>query len=237
MSCASGTIARPDPARLGLWQYLRPDCKKLSCPHCGPWRAYQIRKAILTRAIEHKLTRLMTLTLDPKKLPPGCETVAYIRNSWAKFRVYLQRAFHRPIKFIAILEFQKNGNAHLHILIDQYIENTWLSEQWQAVGGGKIVDIRVVDMHRIALYLSKYLTKELLNTCPPGKRRVSACRAFVLFAKRVPGGWRFLRTSFWVFYNLFAEGAADVELDAQGESYFVSDSAPGDENPIRWKES
>lgn len=233
MSCASGTIARPDPARLGLWQYLRPDCRKLSCPHCGPRRAASIRKAILACAIEHKLTRLMTLTLDPKKLPPDCETVAYIRNCWAKFRVYLAREFRRPIKFIAVLEFQKNGNAHLHILVDRYIEVNWLRESWKSVGGGWRVNMIVIDMHRIAIYLSKYLTKDLLNTCPPGKRRVSVCRAIVLFAKKVPGGWRFLRTSFWVFFNVYAESAFDVELDGQGESYFVSDSSPGDENPIR----
>ncbi|MDP2736064.1 MAG: hypothetical protein Q8P12_07760 [bacterium] len=204
----------------------------LSCQYCGPKRAAAIRAAILKVAIENKLTRLMTLTLDPKKLPPGCETVAYIRESWRKFRVYLTREFHRPVKFVAVLEFQKNGNAHLHILVDRYIESEWIRENWQAVGGGQIVDIRLVDMHRIALYLSKYLTKELLNTCPSGKRRVSVCRAIILFPKRTPSGWRWFPTSFWFYFESAKEIACEVELDAQGESFFVAEFYPGDEQPF-----
>lgn len=232
MSCARGTLARPHPDRVGQWQYVRPDCKRLVCPHCGPKRAAAIRAAILKAALEHKLTRLMTLTLDPKKLPPDCETVAYIRESWRKFRVYLTRRFHRPIKFISILEFQQNGNAHLHILVDRYIESEWIRSEWQAVGGGKVVDIRLVDMHRISKYLSKYLTKELLEQCPLHKRRVSVCRAFVLFAKRTPSGWRWLPTSFWFYFEAFRSTAIEIRVDDQGESFFEADLAPGDEEPL-----
>ncbi|MDP2735489.1 MAG: hypothetical protein Q8P12_04735 [bacterium] len=232
MSCARGTIVRPHPEHAGAFQFVRPDCKMLSCPHCGPKRAAAIRNAILKLALAHKLTRFMTLTLDPKKLPPNCETVAFIRESWRKFRVYLTREFHRPIKYISVLEFQKNGRAHLHILVDRFIEEEWIRTRWQAVGGGQIVDIRLVDIHQIALYLAKYLTKDFFNTCPPGKRRVSVCRALILFPRRTPSGWRWFPTSFWFYFEQCREIALEVELDAQGESFFVAEFCPGDEQPF-----
>ncbi len=228
-SCGKGTIARPHPQQPGNWQYIRPDCKKLTCEFCGPHRAAKYRKFILKRAIEHKLTRMMTLTLDPKKLPPNCETVSYIRNSWADFRVYLHREFKRPIKFIAILEFQKNGRAHLHILIDRYIYDGWIREQWQAVGGGKVIDIRLVDMHRISAYLSKYLTKELMLICPPKKRRITTCRAIRLFDPTVPGGWKFYHTSFAFFEGMCSDILLQSDSDAQGVCFFVVEFAPGDQ--------
>lgn len=172
----------------------------------------------------------MTLTLDPKKLPPNCETVSFIRHSWAEFRVYLQRQFHRPVKFIAILEFQKNGRAHLHVLIDRYIDDHWISEQWQAVGGGKVVDIRFVDIHRISAYLSKYLTKDLMLICPPRKRRITTCRAIRLFDPRLPGGWRYYRTSFAFYEGMCSDLLTEAHSDEQGTCWFVVAFEPGDQD-------
>jgi len=79
-----------------------------------------------------------------------------------KFRVSLLRKFKCTVNYIAILEFHKSGIPHLHVLIDRFIAQRWISEAWSALGGGGIVDIRFVDVHRISHYLAKYLTKELL---------------------------------------------------------------------------
>ncbi|MGC1296688.1 MAG: hypothetical protein WA869_16760 [Alloacidobacterium sp.] len=38
-----------------------------------------------------------------------------------------------------------------------------MSEAWEAVGGGRIVDIKRVDLHRVSRYLSKCLTKQMIN--------------------------------------------------------------------------
>jgi hypothetical protein len=132
---------------------------------------------------------MMTLTLDPKLVKVE-DSVSYLRNCFSKFRVSLLRRFGRAISFIAIVELQKSGMAHLHVLIGVYIEQRWLSEAWQSVGGGRIVDIRYRDIHRIGAYLSKYLTKDLLLMVPANKKRISTSRDIRLLEKRDPSGWR-----------------------------------------------
>lgn len=72
-------------------------------------------------------------------------------------RVVLARRFGASVNFIVVLEFQKSGLAHLHVLLGVYIPQAWLSEAWQSIGGGRIVDIRFVDVHRVAGYLACYL--------------------------------------------------------------------------------
>jgi hypothetical protein len=86
---------------------------------------------------------------------------------------------------VAVLEFQKTtGLAHLHIVIDRYIDQGWAKEAWSAVGGGQHVDIRRVDAHRAGAYLSKYLSKELLLSAPLGMRRVTTSRSIKLNEKK-----------------------------------------------------
>jgi hypothetical protein len=109
---------------------------------------------------------------------------------WNKFRTYLKRRYKTSITFIWVLELQRSGYAHLHVLVDRYIEHSWISEAWQAIGGGRIVDIRRVDIHRIAPYLSKYLAKELiLGALKRRQRRYATSRDIKLFTKTDTGMW------------------------------------------------
>jgi hypothetical protein len=41
----------------------------------------------------------------------------------------------KSLPFVGVPEFQKNGNAHLHVLLGQYIPQKWLSHAWQSIGG------------------------------------------------------------------------------------------------------
>src|SRR5258708_38336522 len=73
-------------------------------------------------------------------------------------RVLLAREFEGSLTFVGVLEFQKNGNAHLHLLVGRYIAQKWLSIACQSIGGGAPVDIPFVGEHRAAGHLSAYLT-------------------------------------------------------------------------------
>lgn len=58
------------------------------------------------------------------------------------------------------------------------------------------MDIRYVDIHRIAPYLSKYLTKEVfLSQFPPGTRRFTTSRSIKLFKKAIKGAWALIKNS------------------------------------------
>jgi len=130
------------------------------------------------------------------------------------------------MKFLAVLEFQRNGRAHLHILIDRYIADDWIRQEWQAVGGGKIIDIRLVDVHRIAHYLSYYLTKEMMDSCPPRRRRITTSQDIRLLDPHTPTGWKWFRTSLWVFYEYGSSLILTEEGDEQGCTYFEASFDP-----------
>jgi hypothetical protein len=58
-------------------------------------------------------------------------------------RVILARKFGESLEFIGVLEFHKSGIAHLHILLGIYIPQDWLSDAWQSIGGGRVVETSI----------------------------------------------------------------------------------------------
>ena len=147
-------------------QFHRVNCKTWGCSYCGPRKAKRYRFLIGQLAEREQLTRFLTLTLDPSLIEG--ESVPYLRGVFNKFRLYLRRKYGAPVKYIAVLEFHKSGVAHLHLLVDRFIPWDWIRQSWSALGGGQVVFIKYVDVHRIARYLSKYLTKELLLSARNG---------------------------------------------------------------------
>jgi hypothetical protein len=162
-------------------RFHRVNCKCWNCRYCAPRKAKRIKHAIRATAEAMQLRRFLTLTLDPAKIQG--DPVRYLNTVFAKLRVYLQREYGASPQYIRILEFQKNRNPHLHILIDRYIAREWIQAAWVAVGGGWMVDIRYVDVHRVSRYLSKYLTKELLMSAPLRSRRVTTSRGIKLMER------------------------------------------------------
>jgi hypothetical protein len=193
-------------------KYVRVNCKCWDCPYCGPRRAKLYRARIRSVAEEHRLNRFLTLTLDPKKIEG--DPIKYLRECFNEFRVYLHRRFGRAIKYIAVVELQKNGNPHLHILLEQYIEQAWIKHTWQAVGGGFKVDIRFVDVHRVSRYVSKYLTQELLISAPKGTRRITCSRTIKLLEKLPKThSWKLYKTPIFHLYGRLFVIAVNPEFD------------------------
>jgi hypothetical protein len=67
--------------------------------------------------------------------------------------------------YIRVNEHSKNGKQHCHILFrGSFIDQAWLSAQWQEIHHAKIVDIRRAvagkSKYKIAAYLAKYMSKE-----------------------------------------------------------------------------
>jgi hypothetical protein len=166
-----------------------------------------VRARIAEIAQEHKLTRMATLTLDPKKLTAKerQHTDRYIRDCWRKFRVSLAREFKGSLPFVGVLEFQKNGNAHLHVLFGRYIPQEWLSASWQAIGGGEYVDIRFVDVHRVSAYLCVYLVGDkvahTLELLPKRARIFTTARCIRLWPKKEKRDWWMRRESIDALYD------------------------------------
>ncbi len=194
--------------------YLRLYCKRWDCPVCGPKRAFELKKAIINEANRLDLRRFMSLTLDPNRCAPE-DSVSYIRNCWNKLRVYLKRFYKGQISFITVLELQKSGYAHLHALVSLYIPQAWLSEAWDRLGGGRVVDIRMIKIERIGRYISKYMTKDLFFSTTGTKHRRYTTSRGISLTKKSPRKylWSTLEMPLADLYNLGSFDAYDMEKD------------------------
>jgi hypothetical protein len=194
----------------------RLNCKTWACCYCGPRKAKRYRFLIAQLAERARLTRFLTLTLDPSKIQG--DSVRHLRRTFDKFRLYLGRRYGGAITYISVLEFQKNGNAHLHVLVDRYIDQAWIQESWSALGGGRFVDIRYVDVHNVSRYLSKYLTKQLLLSAPLRYRRVTTSRSLHLIEKKIADGtsWTLLDINIFFLYLREVASASQIQLDEDG---------------------
>jgi hypothetical protein len=206
----------------GVTRFLRLNCKCWDCSYCAPRKARRYRHAIAQTAERLQLRRFVTLTLDPSKIEG--DPVCYLNKTWAKFRTYLRRKFGVAPTYIRVLEFQKSGNPHFHILISCYVEFAWLQRAWQSVGGGLFVNIKLVDVHRVSRYLSKYLTKELLLSAPLRSRRVTSSRDIHL--NEQPASeikWEFVRYSIFGLYEWHRKEVTGFQRDAEGilESFSI----------------
>jgi hypothetical protein len=211
-NCGIWTIVGSD----GVQQkFHRLNCKTWSCCYCGPRKAKRYKYLIGQLAEREQLTRFLTLTLDPSKIEG--DSVQYLRGVFNKFRLYLRRKYGTPVKYIAVLEFHKSGVAHLHLLVDRFIPWEWIKQSWSALGGGEVVFIKYVDVHRISRYLSKYLTKELLLSAPKRSRRVTTSRSLRLIEKKdAERGWELFKFSIFVLFSRLWSGTKDIRLDEDG---------------------
>jgi hypothetical protein len=219
-------------------RFSRVNCKCWNCAYCGPRKAKRYKVTIAKEAQRLQLSRLLTLTLDPKKTPAK-GAVKEIKAVWARFRAQLRKRYGAAPSFICVMEFQHDTKLpHLHVLIDRYIEWKWALRVWEQAGGGSHVDIRAgkrnangyVDCHRVAHYLSKYLTKELLMSAPKGSRRVTTSKAVTLNPKNIGAAlyaWGIRREQIFVFYRRNIHRAQRLEWGADEilQSFIVPEFA------------
>ncbi len=196
--CGNYSVVGAVKGRPGAFSHMSLFCQSYRCDRCRKPKLKKVRARIAEIAQEHKLTRMVTLTLDPKKLTSNQKnhTDRYIRDKWRMMRVLLAREYGsggKSLDFVGVLEFQKNDNAHLHILLGRYIPQEWLSRAWQSIGGGEYVDIRFVDVHRVSAYLCVYLVGDkvarTLELLPKRARIFTTSRSIRLWKKREKRGW------------------------------------------------
>jgi hypothetical protein len=136
------------------------------------------------------------------------------------------------------MELQQNGNPHLHVLIGSYLDKTFISESWQALGGGSFTRIEMADIHRVAAYVSKYISDEgSLVELPDGVRRFSTSRGLSLFERtKSETTWKLVRLPI----DRLLQRASGIEIEhrsPEGELFlFVAASPPFVYEP-RWRKT
>ena len=206
--CGNFSVVGPLKGKLGTFAYMCLFCGSYRCNRCRNPKLKKVRSAIARIASEKKLNKLATLTLDRKLIPRGVRTDRYLRECWRKMRVSLSRKFGESVDYVGVLEFQKNGVAHLHLLLGRFIKQDWLSDAWSAVGGGVVVDIRLVDIHRVTAYLSIYLAgdkvEHTLKLLAVRARIFTTSRSIRLWPKKEKGCWWLRRVGLSELYDAAA---------------------------------
>jgi len=213
--------------------YRRVNCGSWTCSYCGPRKAKRAKRAIRDLAEKLGLQYFVTLTIDPSKLREGEDATKHLQASFDKFRIYLRRKFGEAPVYIRVVEFTQKGLPHYHILTDRYIEQQWISRTWNQLGGGKIVWIRRARIRKIAHYLAKYLTKELLLSAPKGTRRITTARAVKLFPKfQSEIVWEMLRSTIWFLHKRVSQTVFEVHgIEMDEENYLKAFSIPAPDFP------
>lgn len=149
---------------------------------CGSWDCYCCGYRMRMNLVEEiqrvcrsrpEMRRLLTLTLDPSKAPDSREEQhEYLTRRWNALRTELVDKYG-GLSFIWVREEGEEGDLpHLHIIVNRYIPQGWLSSTWAKLGGGEVVDIRRMErVEKAAHYVGKYLTKNALSGMPEGIHR------------------------------------------------------------------
>ena len=203
--CGNFSVVGPLKGKPGKFGYMCLFCGSYRCNRCRNPKLKKVRAAIARIASEKKLNKMATLTLDRKLIPRGVRTDRYLRECWRKMRVSLSRKFGESVDYVGVLEFTQKGVAHLHLLLGRFIKQDWLSDAWSAVGGGVVVDIRLVDIHRVTDYLSIYLTgdkvKHTLMLLAVRARIFTTSRSIRLWPKKEKGCWWLRRVGLGDLYD------------------------------------
>lgn len=139
-------------------------CKSWSCPRCASHNAWRVRRLLENVVLLNDLEYFFTLTLSPERIPLEYRdnTHKYITMLFNKLILYLKREFKFaiPLKYIWVMEYQKNGNAHMHGMWNQYVDVNKIRKIWVSIGGGQQMFVsKARDLIRTARYVSKYLSK------------------------------------------------------------------------------
>lgn len=203
--------------------FIQHKCKTWGCGVCGPKKLAAVKRGIYREADRLQLRRFLTLTLPGNFRGSYQDSVKALNKSWKKFGIYFKREFGEKLIYIKVVEPQKRGIAHLHVLVSRYIRQGWLSKAWQGIGGGRICDIRFVDVHRIAAYISKYMSKAMIGDDLGPYRRYSTSQEInINGAKQPPEGvWEFLRApidGFWRYAVKETEEGRGVIIQAESSA-------------------
>lgn len=134
-------------------------CGQWSCPVCSRLR-YRWFVRNCRRAIEdHQLRYFWTLTIDHKLESPA-ESWRLISAHWNRFRTALKRLYPQ-LAFVWVVEpTPRTGHAHLHVLMNVYVEHALVKRLWsEASGGSYVVYVERLENVDAAGYLAKYLQK------------------------------------------------------------------------------
>ncbi len=141
-------------------------CRCRTCESCGPIYGRKVRSRMIGASDKFRHPALFTLTLKPSQFEDDPER-AYLTITQGRYIARLMK--HLGVKrYVWVLEFQKSGWPHWHLLIDKPRNFVDLKRAWELWGwnrdGWKLggIDLgkrKAKDGRHAILYITKYLVK------------------------------------------------------------------------------
>lgn len=158
-------------------------CHSYFCEHCANKKKGLLLKKLKTIK-PGQILRFLTLTLSTKQYTPeeSLIKISSFVNLWVKFMRY--RGFN--FQYFKIIEFTKNQQAHVHILVNCFLPLTVALNVWKQITGSYVGWIKLIKNKNVAIsYILKYITKSVNTTFNHlfylfMKRRYSYSRGFFL---------------------------------------------------------
>lgn len=133
---------------------------------------YSVRRKIQQYARNNDFKYFVTLTFDPKLIEDDNDNYRFeMLKKWLQNERVKSKYRNKEFKYIFVPEYHKNGTIHFHGLIGEYIPELVRAEQakketYNLVGwkhGFSMVN-KIKSKNRVSSYISKYITKELLDS-------------------------------------------------------------------------
>ena len=154
--CGTAVIIQQDDGQARAWPVR---CKSWSCPKCAPIRRRQLR----AKAYAGNPTTFITLTSNPHYGIDPTDRAKRMAEAWRKLLRRIEQKYHYgKIAYLIVIEATARGEPHMHVLArTKYIDQKWLSQQWEDLTGAKIVHIKKIDNQgQAARYVAKYTSKK-----------------------------------------------------------------------------
>lgn len=177
--------------------------------------------------------RLISLSCDPTRFRDPDEARKSLQQGFTELVRRVRRKWG-PMEYIRTWELHKNGFPHLHVIQrGSYIPQSWLSETWDEVGGGPIVDIRKIsNPTKTTKYVLKYLSKGLSKLAEqwPRLRLIVKSKNWVLHPEKTTPKpldenvvWSFIKEPLWRILSDFADcGATKRRYTPQSDTFVLS---------------
>ena len=133
--------------------------------------AYRARQTVRNMANVNfsQNSKFVTLTFAENVVNVN-EAYRMLSNFFKRLKRYLKK----PPQYIAVLEFQKRGAIHFHVLMNiPYIPHKELERLW---GHGFVKINQIDDTDNIGAYITKYMTKENMDERLAGQKSYTMSR-------------------------------------------------------------
>lgn len=142
----------------GRVRVIAVGCGRWDCDDCAPRK----RAKLVELAVRGRPNILLTLTSRRVEGADANDAAEAMVLAWPKLKQRIERLTGRKCwSVFKVFEATQAGWPHLHVLVRGcFVDQRWLSAQWDELLGAPIVHVKAIDNPgRAANYVAKYLSK------------------------------------------------------------------------------